>query len=238
VGLRPGRDPAPAGGEGLRDLPAGGQTRPDFGRKNLLVYARYFDLGGPEIQRRADELLAMVQLTEKADGNIRELSGGMKRRLMLARALLNQPRLLVLDEPTTGLDPQARHLIWQRVRSLKAGAGVTVLLTTHYLEEASQLCDRVILMDGGGSSGGVRPGWSSADAGRWWRCGPSRRGPDFRGALAFRETDDRFYVSIATAAGGEEMTRRFRAREAIAGLPEDVFHRGTDAGDERRAMEE
>ncbi len=123
---------------------------PDFStRKNLLTYARYFGIAGREAARRADALLDLVQLRDKADANIRELSGGMKRRLMLARALLNEPRLLVLDEPTTGLDPQARHLIWQRVRSLRTDQGVTVLLTTHYMEEASQLCDRVILMDAG-----------------------------------------------------------------------------------------
>jgi lipooligosaccharide transport system ATP-binding protein len=123
---------------------------PDFTtRKNLLTYARYFGITGREAARRADELLDLVQLRDKAAANIRELSGGMKRRLMLARALLNEPRLLVLDEPTTGLDPQARHLIWQRVRALRADQGVTVLLTTHYMEEASQLCDRVILMEAG-----------------------------------------------------------------------------------------
>ena len=123
---------------------------PDFDvRTNMLVFARYFGLTGVEAHRRAEELLVLVQLQEKAGANIRELSGGMKRRLMLARALLNRPRLLVLDEPTTGLDPQARHLIWQRVRQLREAEGVTVLLTTHYMEEAARLCDRVILMDGG-----------------------------------------------------------------------------------------
>jgi lipooligosaccharide transport system ATP-binding protein len=123
---------------------------PDFSViKNLLVYARYFDLPPGQTRRRSEELLEVMQLQEKSKANIRDLSGGMKRRLMLARALLNRPRLLVLDEPTTGLDPQARHLIWQRVRHLKTDEGVTVLLTTHYMEEAEQLCDRVILMDGG-----------------------------------------------------------------------------------------
>lgn len=120
---------------------------PDFSvRKNLLTYARYYGIAAAEARRRADALLALLQLGEKADSKIDELSGGMKRRLVLARALLNQPSLLILDEPTTGLDPQARHLIWQRVRSLKA-EGTTVLLTTHYMEEAAQLCDSVILMD-------------------------------------------------------------------------------------------
>ncbi|MBI2567852.1 MAG: ATP-binding cassette domain-containing protein [Candidatus Schekmanbacteria bacterium] len=122
---------------------------PDFSvRRNLLVFARYYDIPRAEARRRADELLAFVQLTDRADALIPELSGGMKRRLILARALINEPRLLLLDEPTTGLDPQARHLLWNRVRQLK-GQGVSVLLTTHYMEEAAQLCDRVILMDGG-----------------------------------------------------------------------------------------
>lgn len=122
---------------------------PDFSvRRNLLVYGRYFGIPEPTLRRRADELLELVALTEKARADVSTLSGGMKRRLVLARALLNEPRLLVLDEPTTGLDPQARQAIWQRVRQLRAG-GVTVLLTTHYMEEASQLCDRVLLMHGG-----------------------------------------------------------------------------------------
>lgn len=120
---------------------------PDFSvRKNLLTYARYYGIAAAEARRRSDSLLDLLQLAEKADSKIQELSGGMKRRLILARALLNQPSLLILDEPTTGLDPQARHLIWQRVRMLKA-EGTTVLLTTHYMEEATQLCDSVILMD-------------------------------------------------------------------------------------------
>ncbi len=122
---------------------------PDFSvRKNLLMFARYFDLECNRAARRADELLEQMGLTEKADSVIPELSGGMKRRLMLARALLNEPQMLVLDEPTTGLDPQARQLIWRRVRRLRT-AGVTVLLTTHYMEEASQLADRVMVMNEG-----------------------------------------------------------------------------------------
>ncbi len=122
---------------------------PDFSaRRNLLVYARYFDMPPAVARRRADDLLEYMQLAERAEAGIDELSGGMKRRLILARALLNQPELLVLDEPTTGLDPQARHMIWQRIRQLRA-EGTTVLLTTHYMVEASQLCNRVILMDQG-----------------------------------------------------------------------------------------
>ena len=122
---------------------------PDFHvMKNLLVYGRYFGLSRRVVRDRAMELLAFVALSDKAHAPILSLSGGMKRRLVLARALLNEPRVLILDEPTTGLDPQARHAIWDRIRSLRAH-GTTVLLTTHYMEEASQLCDRVIVMDGG-----------------------------------------------------------------------------------------
>jgi len=122
---------------------------PDFNvLKNLLVYGRYFGIPGPEVKRRAESLLELVALGDKAKSSVAALSGGMKRRLILARALLNEPRVLILDEPTTGLDPQARHMIWTRVRALRA-TGVTVLLTTHYMEEAAQLCDRVVIMDEG-----------------------------------------------------------------------------------------
>jgi lipooligosaccharide transport system ATP-binding protein len=122
---------------------------PDFTtRKNLTVFARYYDIPAREARRRADELLELLALTDKADVKIDALSGGMKRRLVLARALLNRPRLLVLDEPTTGLDPQARQALWQRIRRLRS-EGTTVLLTTHYMEEAAQLCDEVLLFDHG-----------------------------------------------------------------------------------------
>lgn len=122
---------------------------PDFHVvKNLLVYGRYFGLPRRVVRDRALELLAFVALSDKAHAPVESLSGGMKRRLVLARALLNEPRVLILDEPTTGLDPQARHAIWERIRSLRLN-GTTVLLTTHYMEEASMLCDRVIVMDGG-----------------------------------------------------------------------------------------
>ena len=122
---------------------------PDFDvLKNLLVYARYFDIPSDVARTRALELLEAVSLSDRAKSRVDSLSGGLKRRLVLARALMNQPRVLILDEPTTGLDPQARHAIWTRIRALKA-TGVTVLLTTHYMEEASQLCDRVILVDNG-----------------------------------------------------------------------------------------
>ena len=122
---------------------------PDFTcTGNLTTYARYFDIPAAEAQARADSLLAFVQLEEKRDVLIDKLSGGMKRRLILARALINNPALLILDEPTIGLDPQARHLIWERLRLLQA-QGNTIVLTTHYLDEAARLCDRLVIMDSG-----------------------------------------------------------------------------------------
>ena len=122
---------------------------PDFDvLKNLTVYARYFGLTGRVARDRAMALLEQMALGDRRGSPVESLSGGMKRRLILARALLNEPRVLILDEPTTGLDPQARHAIWTRVRALRA-AGTTVLLTTHYMEEAAHLCDRIVLIDGG-----------------------------------------------------------------------------------------
>jgi lipooligosaccharide transport system ATP-binding protein len=115
-------------------------------RENLLVYGRYFGLSKPVIRRRADELLEFVQLTDKRDAKVDSLSGGMKRRLTIARSLVNEPEVLLLDEPTTGLDPQARHVLWDRLFRLKR-QGVTLLLTTHYMDEAEQLCDRLVVMD-------------------------------------------------------------------------------------------
>ena len=115
---------------------------------NLMIYGRYFDLPRAEIRRRAEELLEFVQLTDRRDSRVDPLSGGMKRRLTIARALINQPEVLLLDEPTTGLDPQARHMLWERLYRLKQ-EGVTLVLTTHYMDEAEQLCDRLVIMDGG-----------------------------------------------------------------------------------------
>ena len=116
--------------------------------ENLLVYGRYFDLPRSVLRPRAAELLEFVQLTERARDQVEPLSGGMKRRLTIARALVNEPELLLLDEPTTGLDPQARHLVWDRLYRLKQ-RGTTLVLTTHYMDEAEQLCDRLVVMDGG-----------------------------------------------------------------------------------------
>ncbi len=205
---------------------------PDFSvLKNLMVYARYFDLTGPGIRNRAEELLAFMQLTDKAHAGIRELSGGMKRRLMLARALLNKPRLLVMDEPTTGLDPQARHLMWQRVRSLRANEGVTVLMTTHYMDEASQLCDRVILMDAGkilleGAPAALVEREVGHEVLEMW---------DYSGEVVefvraapwhFEESEDRLYVfDRDRGRAANEIARRFphQARLIRQATLEDVF---------------
>lgn len=116
--------------------------------QNLLIYARFYGLGRKAALPRIETLLAFMELTDKIDSRIRDLSGGMQRRLVIARALINNPKLLILDEPTTGLDPQVRQLIWDKLRKLRQD-GVTILLCTHYMEEAFQICDRLIIMHGG-----------------------------------------------------------------------------------------
>ncbi|MFZ9972099.1 MAG: ABC transporter ATP-binding protein, partial [Candidatus Limnocylindrus sp.] len=115
-------------------------------RENLLVFGRFFGLPHKEIAERADQLLELFQLSDRAKDQVEPLSGGMKRRLSIARSLINAPRILMLDEPTTGLDPQARHLLWDALQRLKR-AGTTIVLTTHYMDEAEQLCDRLVVMD-------------------------------------------------------------------------------------------
>jgi lipooligosaccharide transport system ATP-binding protein len=116
--------------------------------ENLVIYARYFDIGRSEAKRRAADLLDFVQLTERADDQVDPLSGGQKRRVSIARSLINEPDLLLLDEPTTGLDPQARHVLWDRLYQLKE-RGATLVVTTHFMDEAEQLCDRLVVMDKG-----------------------------------------------------------------------------------------
>jgi lipooligosaccharide transport system ATP-binding protein len=115
-------------------------------RENMLIYGRYFGLPRKAVHERAERLLEFVQLDERIDSKVEPLSGGMKRRLTIARSLINEPEVLLLDEPTTGLDPQARHVVWDRLHALKH-AGATLLLTTHYMDEAEQLCDRLVVMD-------------------------------------------------------------------------------------------
>jgi lipooligosaccharide transport system ATP-binding protein len=125
-------------------------------RENLLVYGRYFGLRRDVIRERTAKLLDFVQLTERADDEVEPLSGGMKRRLTIARSLISEPEILLLDEPTTGLDPQARHVVWDRLYRLKQ-QGVTLVLTTHYMDEAEQLCDRLVVMDRGKIAAGGSP---------------------------------------------------------------------------------
>jgi len=116
--------------------------------QNLMIYSKFYSLPARIARERIDALLGFLELSDRLKAKIKELSGGMKRRLVIARALLNNPKLLILDEPTTGLDPQVRHLIWDKLRQLRAG-GTTILLTTHYMEEAFQICDTVLIMDKG-----------------------------------------------------------------------------------------
>jgi len=117
-------------------------------RENILIYGRYFGLARADLREKAAQLLDFVQLSERADDPVEPLSGGMKRRLTIARSLVNDPQVLLLDEPTTGLDPQARHLVWDRLFRLKQ-QGASLILTTHYMDEAEQLCDRLVVMDNG-----------------------------------------------------------------------------------------
>src|SRR5947208_11050397 len=117
-------------------------------RENMLIYGRYFGIPRKVVHERAGQLLEFVQLEERIDSKVEPLSGGMKRRLTIARSLINEPDILLLDEPTTGLDPQARHVVWDRLFRLKQ-RGVTLVLTTHYMDEAEQLCDRLVVMDAG-----------------------------------------------------------------------------------------
>lgn len=130
-------------------MPQDNNLDPDLSvLENLIVYARYFDIQEKNSRETAQELLKFVDLTGKIDVNIKDLSGGMKRRLLLARALINHPEILILDEPTTGLDPHSRHAVWDQLNTLKS-RGITLLLTTHYMEEAETICDRVAIMDAG-----------------------------------------------------------------------------------------
>ena len=136
-------------------------------RENLLVYGRYFGLPRATVRQRAAELLDFVQLTDRAGDRVEPLSGGMKRRLTIARALVNEPDVVLLDEPTTGLDPQARHVLWERLYRLRQ-RGVTLVLTTHYMDEAEQLCDRLVVMDRGriaaeGSPAALIAAWSTRE---------------------------------------------------------------------------
>ena len=188
-------------------------------RENLEVYGRYFGLPRARVRAKAAELLEFAQLTERADEPVEPLSGGMKRRLTIARSLVNDPELLLLDEPTTGLDPQARHLLWDRLFRLKR-EGVTLIITTHYMDEAEQLCDRLVVMDGGlivaeGSPGRAdRPLLHQGGAGAAVRPGARPRGRARSPALAERveELPDR--LLLYTDDGERAAGRGGRGRAA------------------------
>ena len=148
LGLDPDRD-GPRIRSRLGVVPQEDNLDPELTvRENLYVYGRYFDIPKKVLRERIEQLLDFAQLTERGDDRVEPLSGGMKRRLTIARSLVNEPDVLLLDEPTTGLDPQARHALWDRLYRLKA-EGVTLVVTTHYMDEAEQLCDRLVVMDRG-----------------------------------------------------------------------------------------
>ena len=206
--------------------------------ENLLVYGRYFDLPKSTIRDRTDELLDFVQLTDRRKDVVDPLSGGMKRRLTIARALINEPELLLLDEPTTGLDPQARHVLWERLYRLKQ-RGTTLLLTTHYMDEAEQLCDRLVVMDRGvivaeGSPRELIEKWSTREV-LELRFGPEANG-NLDAALAglgerVEALPDRYlvYAADGDAALAAAHDRGLLPEAALVrrGSLEDVFLRLT-----------
>jgi len=210
-------------------------------RQNLAVYARYFDMPRAVADERIDESLALFQLQEKQHQTIWELSTGLKRRLAIARGLINQPKILVLDEPTTGLDPQARHLVWQKLRYLR-GQGVTMLLCTHYMEEAAHLCDRLVIMHRGrilveGTPDVLVKEHAGLEVVELHLRGPERQRVLARLAarpgLTVEEVEDILYVYARTTDGRADMAELAPESERVvyrhANL-EDVFLRLTGRG--------
>ena len=209
-------------------------------RQNLEVYARYYGLSKRESAAQIEETLTLLQLEEKADARIDDLSGGMRRRLAVARALVHQPRILVLDEPTTGLDPQARHLVWQKLRLLKS-RGVTIVLTTHYMDEAAHLCDRLVIMHRGTilTEGNPRAliAEHAGDQVIELRMDPGQRAPLLAEiapapGVEIEEVEDIVYVFGAGAAGPAIVERAGDPAVAFVrpGNLEDVFLRLTGRG--------
>jgi len=210
-------------------------------RQNLAVYARYFDMPRAVADERIDESLALFQLQDKQHQTIWALSTGLKRRLAIARGLINQPKILVLDEPTTGLDPQARHLVWQKLRYLRS-QGVTMLLCTHYMEEASHLCDRLVIMHQGrilveGTPDALVEEHAGREVAELHLRGPQREKVLARLAarpgLTVEEVEDILYVYARTADGRADMAELAPESERVvyrhANL-EDVFLRLTGRG--------
>ncbi len=209
-------------------------------RQNLRVYARYFDLPRAVADERIGESLALFQLTEKQDQRIDALSSGLKRRLTIARGLINAPRILVLDEPTTGLDPQARHMVWQKLRFLRS-QGVTMLLTTHYMDEAAHLCDRIVIMHKGRiMAEGMPDELVQRFAGREvveMHLGPEER-PEVlrrlqgRNGVTVEEVEDILYVYVRDGDGLDVSSLKVEADRVVlrrANL-EDVFLQLTGRG--------
>lgn len=209
-------------------------------RQNLRAYARYFSLPKATAEERIDEALALLQLTEKQHDRIESLSGGLKRRLTIARGLLNAPKILVLDEPTTGLDPQARHLVWQKLRYLQ-GQGVTLLLTTHYMDEAAHLCDRIVILHQGriiaeGSPDDLVRRYAGSEVIEL-RLGDGdpealRRRLEGRQGVSVEAVEDMLYVYVQGENGFDIGTLKLEAERVVyrrANL-EDVFLRLTGRG--------
>lgn len=210
-------------------------------RQNLAVYARYFDMPRGLANQRIDESLALFQLVEKQDEPIRALSTGLKRRLTVARGLINQPKILVLDEPTTGLDPQARHLVWQKLRYLRE-QGVTMLLCTHYMEEAAHLCDRLVIMHQGrilveGSPAELVEEYVGREVAEVRASGPQRERVlaqvASRPGLTVEEVEDILYIYARTTDARAQMADLTLGSESVAYRQanlEDVFLRLTGRG--------
>ena len=209
-------------------------------RQNLRVYSRYFDLPREVAEERIGESLALFQLTEKQNERIDSLSSGMKRRLTIARGLINAPRILVLDEPTTGLDPQARHLVWRKLRFLRS-QGVTMLLTTHYMDEAAHLCDRIVIMHKGQiMAEGTPDELVNRFAGREVvevHLGPAERSDvlrrlEGRNGLTVEEVEDILYIYVRGNDGLDVSSLNVEADKVVyrrANL-EDVFLQLTGRG--------
>ncbi len=210
-------------------------------RQNLLVYSRYFDIPRPLAQKRVEEVLELFHLQERANNRIDTLSEGLRRRLILARALVSSPRLLILDEPTAGLDPQARHLVWQKLRQLRK-EGLTMVLTTHYMDEAEQLCDRLLILHQGrimaeGSPQELIEGYIGREVVEVHGVSPSHRG-HLQGLVAsamgveMEEAEGVFYLYVRHQDGIDPGTLRALGRQVVyrrANL-EDVFLRLTGRG--------
>ena len=208
---------------------------PDFSvLRNLLVFGRYFGMPSGEAQSRARELLDFMGLWERRNDSIRQLSGGLKRRLVIARALINRPDLLILDEPTTGLDPQSRHQVWDRVRTLRR-QGKTILLTTHYMDEAQTLCDRLVIMDHGkilveGPPADLVRTRVGKDVVEVWGYPPALLEHARRSGWTFETDTDRLFIytdageTVFAAIAGKFPSERCTVR--MAGL-EDLFLRLT-----------